>query len=183
MRKFWVICCSSWPRLSSPKETKWLPMSQTFSLVISIEAAPSSVQAYTTYMSYNLYIYIYIYTCSWHSSPSSIYMKTNPSVNQSFPQQNSIWEHDPRGSQGIWIKLPFRWIFVQRTYVPPMAMAAECDGCSGPRRLGEDFEGSRSLTKWVGRCSGLSGSLMMFRAHMSNSIRFHSSVVMWLKQS
>ena len=85
MRKFWVICCSSWPRLSSPKETKWLPMSQTFSLVISIEAAPSSVQAYTTYMSYNLYIYIY--TCSWHSSLQAFTWKPILASTNHFPSK------------------------------------------------------------------------------------------------
>ena len=74
---------------------RWAKLSAWWSA--SRLGAPSSIQAYTTYMCYNYVysnMYIYIYICSWHSFQSSIYihehfMKTNLNLNQSFPQQTS----------------------------------------------------------------------------------------------
>lgn len=101
--EIWVICFSLWPRIGSQKKgvhvyiynCRWAKLSAWWSA--SRLGAPSSIQAYTTYMCYNYVysnMYIYIYICSWHSFQSSIYihehfMKTNLNLNQSFPQQTS----------------------------------------------------------------------------------------------
>ena len=84
--EIWVICFSLWPRIGSQKKgvhvyiynCRWAKLSAWWSA--SRLGAPSSIQAYTTYMCYNYVysnMYIYTYVADIASNQAFIYMNTS----------------------------------------------------------------------------------------------------------